>query len=213
MYRIETANLATQPFRNRTLAWAIAGTLCLVSLALLVYFNGEKREVDAQQETAKRQVAELSRERGRLRSQAEDMRREMSAEDRALLDAAHLLVDRKRFDWSRLFADLERQVPASVRVTRIKVRDVVQTRAGTFAELDLSVVGKQAEDVTKMMNDMLRDGAFAPEAVSETPRTGRGETGIEWTLRVRYTPRTSVVEQPTNEQQARSNADASNQTQ
>lgn len=209
MYRIETANLATQPFRNRTLAWVIAGTLSLVSLALLVYFISEKRDADAQQETVKSQVAQLSRERGRLRSQAEEMRREMSPEDRALLDAAHLLIDRKRFDWSRLFADLERQVPAGVRVTRIKVRDVVQNRAGTFAELDLSVVGRQSEDVTKMMTEMSRNGSFAPEAVSETPRTGRGETGIEWTLRVRYTPRTGN-EQPSGEQQAVANATASN---
>ena len=57
-----------------------------------------------------------------------------------------MLVDRKRFSWSRLFADLESALPGNVRVTRISVRDVAARGEQTLAELDLTVVSKTPDD-------------------------------------------------------------------
>jgi len=58
------------------------------------------------------------------------------------------LVDRKRFSWSRLFADLEAVLPGDVRVARIAVRHVRTQSGVTVADLELAVVAKSPTIVT-----------------------------------------------------------------
>ena len=103
--------------------------------------------------------------------------------------AAHVLVDRKRFSWSRLFADLESALPPNVRVTRISVRDVAARGEQTLAELDLAVVSKTPATITEMLGEMDRAGIFQAELRSQNLQKGRGESGTEYELYVIYRPR------------------------
>jgi Tfp pilus assembly protein PilN len=105
------------------------------------------------------------------------------------LQAAHTLVDRKRFSWSRLFADLEASLPSSVRVTRINVRDVALRGDQTYAELEVTVVGKTDAEVTQMIGEMDRAGIFQADPMAQDAQNEKNQGGTEWTLRVYYKPR------------------------
>jgi hypothetical protein len=75
-------------------------------------------------------------------------------------------------------------------VTRISVRDVVQTIPDTtLAELNLAVVGRAPSDVTRMISEMNRGGIFAATPLTQEAPSGQKDTVIEWTLRVSYRPR------------------------
>ncbi len=186
---IAQLNLASQPFRNRTLPWIVIATLACVSLLALVLILQQHSEAMRQTTIVEREVRDLNERTRTLRLEAEQVRDALPPEERQVLDAAHVLVDRKSFSWSGLFADLESSVPADVRVTHIGVRDVVKMGGQTFAELELSVVGQAPANVTRMVSEMNRAGTFTADLLTQRPRAGRGESGTEWTLRVRYTPR------------------------
>ena len=182
-------NLASQPFRNRALPWTVAAIIIVASLGAPSFIISESRQTNAKADAVERDLRGLRQEAGVLQQQAEEIKESLTPEQRQTLEAAHALVNRKRFSWSRLFADLEASMPGSVRVTRISVRDVSPTSHQTSALLDLTVIGKTPDDVTRMISDMYRVGVFQAQPVAQNLQKGRAETGTEWTLRVLYTPR------------------------
>ena len=132
---------------------------------------------------------ELNRQESDLRQKVRDVEKSLTTEQLQTLEATHILVDRKRFSWSLLFADLEAALPGSVRVKRIAVKGVSAVRDETIAELELTVVAKSSSTVTNMIAEMDRSGKFQAELLSQNPQRGRGETGAEYELAVRYRPR------------------------
>ena len=186
---ISKLNLASQPFRNRTLPWAVAAVVSVLSLLALAYTLSEYRGARAEADLAARQVETLRRERGELEAQAKEIRQNIPPEQLEALKAAHELVEDRAFSWSQLFSDLEAALPASVRVARINVREVQQYGGQTRADLDLSVVGRAPDDVTGMMEKMRRGGVFLAVPVSSNQKSGKGESGFEWALRVQYVQR------------------------
>jgi Tfp pilus assembly protein PilN len=186
---ITKLNLASQPFRNRTLPWTVAVVVSAVSLAALVYFFSQSSGARAEADVAEQQVERLRAEKRGVEEKAKQITQEIPEEERATLRAAHEIVDRKTFSWSQLFADLEQSLPTSVRVSRINVRDVQQRGGQTRAELDMAVVGRTPTDVTGMIAEMGRAGTFSAVPLTENQRSGKGESGYEWTLRVSYVQR------------------------
>ena len=186
---IAKLNLASTPFRNRTLPWTVAVVVSAVSLVALVYFFSESSKARAEADVAEQQVVRLRAEKVGLEEKARQITQEIPEEERATLRAAHEIVDRKTFSWSQLFADLEQSLPSSVRVSRINVRDVTQRGGQTRAELDMAVVGRTPTDVTGMIAEMGRAGTFSAVPLTENQRSGKGESGYEWTLRVSYVQR------------------------
>lgn len=186
---IAKLNLASQPFRNRALPWALAVLVSLASVVALVLIFSEYSRVRAEADAADRQVQSLRGERGELERQAAAIRQNIPPEQRQTLEAAHALVERKSFSWSQLFADLEQLLPSSVRVSRINVREVSRRGEQTTADLDLTVVGRTPNDVIGMMTEMNRLGTFRAVPVTENQRSGKGESGFEWVLRVNYVQR------------------------
>jgi Tfp pilus assembly protein PilN len=184
---IENLNLASQPFRNRTLPWTVAAALALAAVAVLAFTFSQLREVRARAATVVADVRALRTESDALRQQAEEVNRSLTDDQRRTLEAAHLIVDRKNFSWSRLLADLEATLPQGVRVSRITVRDADQSAGRVRADLDLAVVARNADDVTRMMAEMARTGIFSADLLTQSPAP-KGESGIEATLRVHYTP-------------------------
>ena len=190
MQVISRLNLASDPFRNRTLPWTVAVAVSAVSLLALVYTLSEYRRVGAEADAAERRVAAMREQRKDLERQVEEIKQTIRPEQRQTLEAAHALVSRKGFSWSQLFSDLEDSMPQSVRVSRINVREVAQVGDQTRADLDLTVVGRAPSDVTGMISEMNRVGTFSAMPVSENQKSGRGESGYEWVLRVSYVQRT-----------------------
>jgi Tfp pilus assembly protein PilN len=184
-------NLATKPFSNRSLPWVVTTLVVLVSLVSLVLIIRATNHARTQSDAVQNDVNTLSQEEMALRKQAEAVKNSLTPEQLQTLEAAHTLVDRKHFSWSRLFADLESALPGSVRVKRIGVRGVATRNDQTLAELELTVVAKTPAAVTDLIADMDRIGIFQAELRSQNLQRGRGESGAEYELYVVYRPRAS----------------------
>ena len=182
-------NLASQPFRNRALPWSIAGVITVASLLALVLLVSKASQLNRDTAAVERESEKQRQEVATLESRAEEIKQALTPEQKQTLQAAHGLVERKRFSWARLFADLEAALPGSVRVKRITVRDVATQGERTVAELELVVVSKNPADATGMIMEMDRGGIFRAELIEQNLQKERNETGTESTLRVLYRPR------------------------
>jgi Tfp pilus assembly protein PilN len=190
-------NLASRPFNNRALPWMITAAVIFVSLVSLIFIVRATRAANAQANAVQNDINNLGRQELALRQQAETVKNSLTPEQLQALDAAHALVDRKHFSWSRLFADLEAALPGSVRVKSISVRRVVKRADETLAELDLTVVAKTPSIVTDMIAEMDRAGVFHSELRTQNLQRGRGESGAEYELSVVYRPRAGAPTQTT----------------
>ena len=182
-------NLASKPFTNRTLPWIVSAAIIFVSLISLVFILRATSRANSQAAAVQKDINNLGQQELALRKQAEAVRQSLTAEQKQTLAAAHSLVDRKQFSWSRLFADLEAALPGNVRVKRIAVRGVSTQGGQTLAELELAVVAKSPNVVTEMIAGMDRGGIFRAELRSQNLQRGRGEAGSEYELFVIYMPR------------------------
>ena len=182
-------NLASKPFSNRSLPWAVTAFVVFVSLISLVFIVRATRQATVQAATVQNDINSLGLQDQTLRQQAQAVKNSLTSEQLQSLNAAHALVDRKRFSWSRLFADLESALPGTVRVKRIAVRGVATRGDETLAELELTVVAKTPATVTEMIAEMDRVGIFHAEMRAQNLQRGRGESGTEYELSVVYRPR------------------------
>jgi Tfp pilus assembly protein PilN len=182
-------NLASNPFRNRALPWTVTTVITVVSIVALVVIARSTVQTNAQAQVTQRDVADLQKQAAGLNKRVEEIKTAMTPEQLRTLKSAHTLVDRKRFSWSRLFADLEAALPGTVRVARIVVKEVRAQDDRTVANLDLTVVSKNPSTITQLIEDMERQGIFHAELVSQNLQRGKGENGAEYEMNVYYVPR------------------------
>ena len=182
-------NLASKPFSNRSLPWAVTAVVILFSLICLVFIVRATARANAQSYAVQNDINSLAQQERNLRQQIQAVKNSLTSEQLQTLAAAHTLVDRKRFSWSRLLADLELALPGSVRVKRIAVSGVATRGDETLAELELTVIAKTPATVTDMIAEMDRAGIFHAELRSQNLQRGRGESGAEYELYVVYRPR------------------------
>lgn len=182
-------NLASKPFSNRLLPWALTAIILFVSVIGLVLVVRLTTVAKKQEAATQIEINNLrQREQGLLRA-AEQVKALMTPEQQQAVPAAHQLVDRRSFLWSRLLVDLESSLPANVRVSRIAVRDVTTQGNQMIAELDLAVFAKNPATVNEMISSMHQEGIFQPELRSQNLQKGRGESGTEYELYVVYRQR------------------------
>ena len=167
--------------------------MIFVSLVSLLFIVRATRTANAQAAAVQNDINRLGQQEQALLQQAEAVKNSLTAEQLQSLDAAHVLVARKHFSWSRLFADLEGALPGAVRVKSIAVRQVTTQGDETLATLDLTVIAKTPTIVTDMIADMDRGGVFHPELRAQNLQRGRGESGAEYELSVIYRPRAGAA--------------------
>jgi len=182
-------NLASKPFTNRSLPWEIAIVLLVFALGAMVVIVRATAEANAKALEVQRQIDTLKRQEQDILKQEDDVKRSLTNDQLQSLKSAHELVNRKRFAWSRLFADLEAVLPGDVRVARIAVHEVRMQGGNTIADLELSVVSKDYSNVTDMMKTMDQQGIFHAEMVNQNLQKGKEEGGSEYELKVDYRPR------------------------
>jgi len=182
-------NLASKPFNNHLLPWLLTAVVLFISMIGLLIVV--RYTLDGRRQAAAIQIDinNLRNQEQALLKNAKEVKESMTPEQLQALQGAHQLVDRKRFSWTRLLADLEAALPANVRVTRIAVRDVGLQGDQMLAELDLAVFAKGSTSVTEMISDMDRAGVFHAELRVQNLQKGRGESGTEYELFVVYRPR------------------------
>jgi Tfp pilus assembly protein PilN len=186
-------NLASKPFSNRSLPWVVTSVIIVVSLISLVFIVRSVSRTSTQAAAVQHDINTLKQQELEARQKAQAVKNSLTAEQLQTLGAAHTLVDRKHFSWSRLFADLESALPGSVRVKRIAVRGVTTQGNATLAELELAVVAKSPTAVTDMIGQMDKDGIFHAELRAQNLERGRGESGTEYELSVIYRPRAGTA--------------------
>jgi hypothetical protein len=167
----------------------VTSVVIFVSLICLVFIVRATSRANTQASAVQKDINNLKQQELDLRKQADAVKNSLTTEQLQTLGAAHTLVDRKHFSWSRLFADLESALPGNVRGKRIAVRGVTTRGDETLAELELTVVAMAPATVTEMIGEMARSGIFHAEIRSQTLSRGRGETGAEYELYVIYRPR------------------------
>jgi Tfp pilus assembly protein PilN len=182
-------NLASKPFSNRSLPWVVTAVIVLFSLVALVFIVRSTSRTNALAAAVQKDINTLKQQEIAGRQKVQAVKNSLTPEQLQTLGAAHTLVDRKHFSWSRLFADLESALPGTVRVKRIAVRGVTTQGNGTLAELELAVVAKSPSAVTDMIGEMDRAGIFHAELRAQNLQRGRGESGTEYELYVIYRPR------------------------
>ncbi len=99
-------------------------------------------------------------------------------------------------------------MPASVKVSRIAVRDVSRQADQTVAQLDLAVFAKNPSTIDEMIRAMHQEGVFLAQIRNQNLQKGRGEAGTEYELTVIYRARSSyssenVAEVDANEERKR----------
>lgn len=189
-------NLSSDPFRNRVLPWTVTALVAVLSIAALLFIAQSTFQTNAKIVATERDVADLRKQTETLKKQAEAIETALTPDQKRDLKYAHALVDRKRFSWSHLFADLEASLPGDIRVTRILVKGVRIEDDRPAADLDLVVASKAPSNVTQMIEDMEAQGVFHAELVAQNPQRGRGEVGSEYELNVHYVPRAGFAVEP-----------------
>jgi Tfp pilus assembly protein PilN len=182
-------NLASKPFNNRIVPWALTAIVLLVSLIGLVLVVRLTTTAKKEAEVAEAEINALKQREHSLLEAAKTVRNSFTPDQQQALPAAHQLVDRKGFSWSRLLADLESSLPGNVRVSRIAVRDVTTQSNQTIAQLDLAVFAKSPSTISEMISSMHQEGIFQVELRSQNLQKGRGESGTEYDLYVIYRSR------------------------
>ncbi len=182
-------NLAGKPFSNRALPWALTILVVSVSLVAFILIIRATSRANAQSRSVQSEITKLDQKVKAFEKQTQEVKNSLSLEQQQTLNAAHQLVDRKGFSWSRLLADLESALPGNVRVTRISVRDVVTQSGQTVAGLDLAVMSQAPSTITEMIADMDRVGIFSADLRNQNLQKGRGASGTEYELYVVYRPR------------------------
>ncbi|HEY0763817.1 MAG TPA: hypothetical protein VGD61_15695 [Pyrinomonadaceae bacterium] len=202
-------NLASKPFSNRILPWALTAIILFVSLIGLVLVVRLTTNARAEAGVLEAEINELKQREHAALEQAKKMQQSMSAEQQQALPAAHQLVDRKAFSWSGLLADLESSLPSNVRVSRIAVREVTRQGDQTVAQLDLAVFSKDPATINSMISSMHDAGIFEAQIRVQNLQKGRGEVGTEYELNVTYRARSSYSSENVAEvNQSRKGGDA-----
>jgi len=186
---VTTNNLATRPFSNRALPWVLTVSILFLSVVGLFLVIRLTTEANKQASLVQANVNDLKQQEETLMTQAKAVKNSLTPEQQQALRAAHELVDRKRFSWSRLFADLEASLPGTVKVSRIAISNVTAQGDQMVAELDLAVFVKAQTTTTEMISSMDRAGIFQAQLRSQNLQKGRGESGTEYELSVVYRPR------------------------
>lgn len=182
-------NLASKPFSNRIVPWALTVLVLFVSLIGLILVVRLTTNARREAEVTEAKINELKQREHTLLEAAKQVQNSFTPDQQQALPAAHALIDRKGFSWSRLLADLESSLPDNIKVSRIAVRDVTRQANQTVAQLDLAVFTKNPSTISDWINDLHKEGIFEAEIRNQNLQKGRGEAGTEYELFVIYRAR------------------------
>jgi len=185
---ITKLNLASRPFRNRTLPYLIALFLLAFSVGGAILCFAKIEDISANNERVKKEIEEIDKELKELNNKGDLVQQELTPDQRALLIGAHKLVANKSFGWSRLFSDLERVLPGSVSASRISVENIFKDGDRIKAELDFAVLSRDYQSVAVMIDNMNNSGVFKAELRGQDLQKTDRLTFSEYTLHLVYTP-------------------------
>ncbi|HJU92387.1 MAG TPA: hypothetical protein VJ656_05560 [Pyrinomonadaceae bacterium] len=184
-------NLASKPFSNRIVPWALTAIILFVSLIGLILVIKLTATAKSEADRAQVEINALKQKEQALLEAAKSVKASYTGDQQQALPAAHQLVDRKGFSWSGLLAELEASLPNKVKVSRISVQHVTKEGDQTVAQLDLALFAEDASTINAMIASMHQQGIFQLELRNQDLQKGRGEKGSEYEFFVIYRARAS----------------------
>ena len=185
---ITKLNLASRPFRNRTLPYLIALLLLGCALAGTIISFTLWREVHAKNEITGADIEKMQTDLEKAEAKAEEIRQSLTPAQQELLIAGHKLVANKEFGWSWLLSDLERVLPGSVSASRINVENIYKENGRLKAELEFAVLAQNYQGVLQMIENMNNSGKFRASLRGQDRQNGETITYSEYTLHLIYMP-------------------------
>jgi len=185
---ITKLNLASRPFRNRTLPYLLAFVLLAVSVGGAILCFAKLRDIGTDNEIAQKDIAEIEVKLKDLNTLGEQVQQEVPPDKRVELVAAHKLVAHKSFGWSRLFSDLERVLPNSVSASRLTVENVFKDGDRVKAELAFAALSNDYQSIAAMIDNMNNSGVFKAELRGQDRQKTERSIYTEYTLHLVYTP-------------------------
>lgn len=186
-------NLASRPYEDEGQfyrRWGTALTLVVLLTAFMIfmsarhYRNSRKSWANAREAQAK--LAELKTEQAQAEQILAEPRNRGTRDKSQFLNAALL---RKSFSWTRLMEDLEKVMPAGVRV--VSIAPVVDQRNRFILKLELQ--GETRDGAIELLRNMEKSQHFRSSRLTEETRgasnTATGpDTGVKSEIRTAYLP-------------------------
>ena len=185
---ITKLNLASRPFRNRTLPYLIALLLLMLSAIGAIWCFSALNDTRENNDLVKKETEEIDKELKDLNTRGERVQQELTPDQSASLIGAHKLVASKSFGWSRLFSDLEQVLPGSVSASRISVENIFKDGDRIKAELDFAVLSHDYQSVAVMIDNMNNSGVFKADLRGQDLQKTDRSVYTEYTLHLIYTP-------------------------
>jgi Tfp pilus assembly protein PilN len=201
---INRLNLASRPFRNSTIPWLLSAAILLVSVISFIFLYAQWQRTKEEAQLVKTSSQQIEDDLKAYQEKEQQVRQQLTPDQQQLLLAAHKLVLKKQFSWSRLFSDLENVLPGGVSVSAINVEDVVLRNNQTEAELQFSVLSRNYQSVVGMIDNMNSSGIFRAELRGQDLQRSESGDYSEYTLHLVYSPHYNLVPQQmdTNNQSA-----------
>jgi hypothetical protein len=153
-------NLSTRPFYNLRAVQLMLGALAVLVIAVTVFnaiqivrLTASQRTLGAKASEAEAEAVRLRREATRISSQIDPTELETVA---AAAREANAIIDRRAFSWTTLWEQLERTLPADVRI--VSVRPRVETDGSMI--VGISVQARRAEDLDAFIQALELTGGF-----------------------------------------------------
>ncbi len=179
-------NLATRPYRDYRPVWAVAGTIILLTAALLAYNAQTAWRYFATTQETRGEIEKLAQQIAKERERTASVRRAVAGFDTAALqDRSTFVNDRiaeRAFSWSALLDDLESVMPNDVRLTRLTPK---ASRDGQYS-ITMDCVAKSENGLVDLIRRFFANPRFArPTPTSEAVSN---EGRYRFTIHVEYNP-------------------------
>lgn len=180
-------NLATQPYedaRQFYLQWgALLLALAVITVALFVVVAKQQRasrDIARRVDQERRQIAEIDRERDAAEA---ILNRPENREVRDKSRFLNALIARKAFSWTQVFSDLEKLVPARVRIVSIRPN----VNSNNQLEIHLEAIGDSRDKAIELVRRMEEAPTFR-EAQLRVERPDQNNPGVEFSIVAQYIP-------------------------
>lgn len=179
-------NLAREPFRKDRpvlIGSAVVAALLLATLGLLISLVIIDRK--ASRDTA-RELAKVSTQQARVQQEQAKIDASMRQQGNTdVLDRSvflNSLIFRKSISWTRIFADLEKVMPAQVRVVTIRP----QVNAKNQITLDMTVAAENPEPVLGLIAKLETTDVFGSTSVSVITPPSQSDPVYRYRIMVTY---------------------------
>jgi len=180
-------NLASEPFRkDRQLlvASVVLGVLLIILLGWQIITINSKRH-----QSADIQVR-INRLNGQLRTIAEEqaklnatLRKPENAEVLERSVFLNTLIDRKAISWTRIFADLEKVMPHSVRLVSVRLPEV---DSQNHVQLDMLIGAKEVLPLLDLVKRLEASPQFGPTNVQTSQPPSQTDPFYRYHVTVSY---------------------------